>query len=57
LPELAVVSLGQLTAGHQDYCEREVAGSAEDFESPPPQTIRSLSLRRRKAHVFAAVLT
>jgi hypothetical protein len=28
------VSLGKLTAGHEDYYEREVAGGAEDFEVP-----------------------
>ena len=26
-----VVSLGKLTAGHEDYYEREVAGGAEDY--------------------------
>jgi conjugative relaxase-like TrwC/TraI family protein len=31
LPELAVVSLGKLTAGHEEYYEREVAGGAEDY--------------------------
>jgi hypothetical protein len=29
--ELAVVSLGKLTAGHEEYYEREVAGGAEDY--------------------------
>jgi conjugative relaxase-like TrwC/TraI family protein len=31
LSELAVVSLGKLTAGHEEYYEREVAGGAEDY--------------------------
>jgi hypothetical protein len=31
LPEPAVVSLGKLTAGHEEYYEREVAGGAEDY--------------------------
>jgi TrwC relaxase len=26
-----VVSLGKLTAGHEEYYEREVAGGAEDY--------------------------
>jgi conjugative relaxase-like TrwC/TraI family protein len=29
--ELAVVSLGKLTVGHEEYYEREVAGGAEDY--------------------------
>jgi len=29
LPELAVVSLGKLTAGHDEYYERD--GGAEDY--------------------------
>jgi conjugative relaxase-like TrwC/TraI family protein len=29
--EMAVVSLGKLTAGHEEYYEREVAGGAEDY--------------------------
>jgi hypothetical protein len=28
------VSLGKLTAGHEDYYEREVAGGAEDLKVP-----------------------
>jgi conjugative relaxase-like TrwC/TraI family protein len=30
-PERVVVSLGKLTAGHEEYYEREVAGGAEDY--------------------------